>query len=44
VLRLLDDPALAARLGAAATARAWDHFSWSHLSAATEAAYQKREG
>jgi glycosyltransferase involved in cell wall biosynthesis len=40
VLRLLADPALAARLGAAAATRAWDHFSWSHLSAAAEAAYR----
>jgi glycosyltransferase involved in cell wall biosynthesis len=42
VLHLLGDPTLAARLGAAAAARAWDHFSWARLSAAAEAAYGLR--
>jgi glycosyltransferase involved in cell wall biosynthesis len=42
VLRLLDDPARAPRLGAAAAARAWDHFSWSRLSAGAAAAYRLR--
>jgi glycosyltransferase involved in cell wall biosynthesis len=40
VLRLFDEPAFAARLGAAAAARAWDHFSWTDLSARAEAAYR----
>ena len=39
--RLLDDPTLAARLGAQAAERVWRHFNWDHLSTAAEAAYQR---
>lgn len=40
VLRLLDDPALAARLGAGGRARATERYSWSAVARATAERYQ----
>jgi glycosyltransferase involved in cell wall biosynthesis len=38
--RLLAEPALAARLGAGARDRVWEHYTWDRLSRAAAAAYQ----